>query len=70
MESSENFPRNETTLTRATIVFALCASLNSANLGYDIGVSTEAGRLIQDDLQLSRFEREMFTGSINFWASE
>jgi hypothetical protein len=56
-------------ITRATFLFALCASVNSCNLGYDIGVSTEAGRLIQADLGLSRIQRELFTGSINFWAS-
>ena len=57
-------------ITRATFLFALCASVNSCNLGYDIGVSTEAGRLIQADLGLSRMQRELFTGSINFWASK
>ena len=56
-------------ITRATYVFSLCAALNSVNLGYDIGVSTEAGRLIQDDLGLSRVEREIFIGSLNFFAS-
>jgi hypothetical protein len=57
-------------ITRSTFIFALCASVNSCNLGYDIGVSTEAGRLIQEDLGLSRMQRELFTGSINFWASK
>jgi hypothetical protein len=57
-------------LTRATILFAVCASVNSCNLGYDIGVSTEAGRLVQEDLGLSQFQRELFTGSINFWGSK
>jgi sugar porter (SP) family MFS transporter len=82
------------TITRATFTFVACASLNSCNLGFDIGVSTEAGRLIQNDLGLSRklvcqqnlpptdndfsslahlhtyteFERELFIGSLNFWA--
>lgn len=56
------------TLTRSTYLYALCAALNSCNLGYDIGVSTGAGRLIQTDLGLTRGEREIFTGSMNFWA--
>ncbi|KAL7560646.1 hypothetical protein ACA910_001330 [Epithemia clementina (nom. ined.)] len=55
-------------LTSATYKFALCAAVNSCNLGYDIGVSTEAGRLLQTDLGLSRVEREVFIGSLNFWA--
>jgi len=56
-------------MTRATYVYALCASLNSCNLGYDIGVSTNAGRLVQDDLGLSRIQRELFLGSLNLWAA-
>ena len=42
------------TVTKATYLFVLCASLNSCNLGFDIGVSTEAGRLIQNDMGLTR----------------
>jgi hypothetical protein len=57
-------------ITRAAYLFVLCAALNSCNLGYDIGVSTEAGKLIQDDFDLSRTQREIFVGSINFWASK
>lgn len=53
----------------ATLLFVACAALNSCNLGYDIGVSTDAGRLIQDDLELTNRQREIFIGSINFWAS-
>jgi hypothetical protein len=30
-------------ITRSTYLFALCAALNSVNLGYDIGTSTSAG---------------------------
>lgn len=55
-------------LTNSTILYAACASLNSCNLGYDIGVSTEAGRLIQDAMGLTKQQRELFTGSINFFA--
>lgn len=42
------------TITKATYLFVFCASLNSCNLGFDIGVSTEAGRLIQNDMGLTR----------------
>jgi len=48
--------------------FALCASLNSVNLGYDIGVYTGASDLIQDDLGLSDTELEIFIGSVNVFA--
>jgi hypothetical protein len=56
-------------ISAATYRFVLCAALNSCNLGYDIGVSTEAGRLLQADFGLSNRQREIFIGSINFWAS-
>ena len=59
-----------TKLSKSAKLFAFYAALNSCNLGYDIGVSTEAGRLIQDDWGLSIGERELFTGSLNFWASK
>ena len=55
-------------VTRSTVIFALCASLNSCNLGYDIGVSTHAGSLIQQDLGLTDVQRELFVGSLNFWS--
>jgi hypothetical protein len=56
-------------LTRATKLYAFCASINSCNLGYDIGVSTEAGRLVQAYFDLTTTQRELFIGCINFWAS-
>jgi hypothetical protein len=40
-------------ITRSTYTFVLCAAINSCNLGYDIGVGTDASRLIQADLGLS-----------------
>jgi MFS family permease len=55
-------------VTRATVIFSLCAALNSCNLGYDIGVSTNAGSLIQRDLGLTDIQREIFVGSLNFWS--
>jgi len=55
-------------ITKSTVIFALCAALNSCNLGYDIGVSTHAGGLIQRDLGLTDVQRELFVGSLNFWS--
>eukprot|EP00970_Alexandrium_tamarense_P008287 scaffold1591_cov208-Alexandrium_tamarense.AAC.6 len=43
-------------------------ALNSCNLGYDIGVNTGAGKLVQDSLNLSNFQLEMFMGSLNLFA--
>jgi hypothetical protein len=40
-------------ITRATKIFALCAAVNSCNLGYDIGVNTNAGVRVQQDFALS-----------------
>jgi hypothetical protein len=60
---------NNVPVTRSTYIFVLCASINSCNLGYDIGVSTTAAKLLQDDWGLSDYQRELFVGSINFWAS-
>jgi MFS family permease len=55
-------------VTRATVIFSLCAALNSCNLGYDIGVSTNAGSLIQKDLGLTDVQRQLFVGSLNLWS--
>ena len=57
-------------ITRSTVVFAMCAAVNSVNLGYDIGISTSAGILVQDDMNLTLTQREIFIGSLNFWASK
>jgi MFS family permease len=46
----------------------MCAALNSCNLGYDIGVSTIAGGLIQSDMGLTDIQRELFVGSLNLWS--
>jgi hypothetical protein len=49
-------------------VWVLCAALNSCNLGYDIGVNTSAGPIMQQDLSLSEIELELFFGAINLFA--
>ena len=51
-EGREEMTTVPVTITKATYLFVVCASLNSCNLGFDIGVSTEAGRLIQNDMGL------------------
>jgi len=40
----------------------------SCNLGFDIGVSTNLGPLIQNDLGLTDLQREILIGSLNFFA--
>jgi sugar porter (SP) family MFS transporter len=55
-------------VTKATYLYAFCAALNSVNLGYDLGVSTNAGPLILDDFQLTTKQLELFLGSLNFWS--
>jgi len=58
-------------ISRATMIFAMCAALNSCNLGYDIGVNTSAGKLLQDEgsLALSDRQLEIFMGSLNMFAA-
>jgi sugar porter (SP) family MFS transporter len=59
---------NPPPVTFHTYLYAFCSALNSVNLGYDIGVSTNAGPRIQDYFQLTNFQLEIFLGSINFWS--
>lgn len=46
-------------ITRFVMFCAFCASLNSANLGYDIGVSGGAFFIAKGDLSLSEVETEV-----------
>mmetsp|Transcript_101168 Transcript_101168/g.151539 ORF Transcript_101168/g.151539 Transcript_101168/m.151539 type:complete len:522 (-) Transcript_101168:198-1763(-) len=55
-------------ITKSTYIYAICAAVNSCNLGYDVGVNTHAGGLIQSDLGLTEVQRELFVGSLNFWS--
>ncbi|KAL3792821.1 hypothetical protein HJC23_002628 [Cyclotella cryptica] len=55
-------------ITRATKLYAFCAALNSCNLGYDIGVNTGAGMLVQESLGLTDLQLEIFMGSLNLFA--
>jgi MFS family permease len=62
--NSNNSPK----ITRATKLYAFCAALNSCNLGYDIGVNTGAGMLVQSSLALTDVQLEVFMGSLNLFA--
>ena len=53
---------------RYVMFCSACASLNSLNLGYDIGVSGGAFFVAQDVLSLTEFETELIVGSLNVWA--
>lgn len=57
-------------ITWHNYLFAFCAAVNSCNLGYDIGVSTEAGQYVQSSMNLTTVQREILLGSINWWASK
>jgi sugar porter (SP) family MFS transporter len=48
---------------------ALFATINSVNLGFDIGVNSGVGLLIQEDMQLTDWELGIFMGSIHFVAA-
>merc|ERR1719201_1606729 len=45
------------------------AALNSVNLGFDIGVSSGIGLLIQEDMDLTDWERGIFMGSLQLMAA-
>ncbi|KAJ1454340.1 general substrate transporter [Pelagophyceae sp. CCMP2097] len=47
---------------------AFIASLNSINLGYDMGVMSGAALYINESLELSEVQLELLVGSLNFWA--
>mmetsp|Transcript_25347 Transcript_25347/g.37181 ORF Transcript_25347/g.37181 Transcript_25347/m.37181 type:complete len:595 (+) Transcript_25347:83-1867(+) len=55
-------------VTRANKLFAFCAALNSCNLGYDIGVNTDAAMKLQNSMDLSDTQLEIFMGSLNLFA--
>ena len=52
-------------ITKSLYMFTFCAALNSCNLGYDIGVNTAVAPLIQDDLELSDVQLEIFMVSLS-----
>jgi len=50
------------------LLFAFCASVNSACFGYDIGVSTNIGPLVKETFEMTNKELEWFIGSLQFVA--
>jgi MFS family permease len=58
-------------VTSHVFKFAMCAAMNSCNLGFDIGVNTSAGPLLQQSeaLQLSDLQLEILMGSLNMFAA-
>lgn len=58
----------EVPVSSSVRLYTMCAAFNSCNLGFDIGVSTNMGPLIQDDFDLSNLEREILIGCLNFFA--
>eukprot|EP00588_Corethron_pennatum_P026324 CAMPEP_0194330900 /NCGR_PEP_ID=MMETSP0171-20130528/53688_1 /TAXON_ID=218684 /ORGANISM="Corethron pennatum, Strain L29A3" /LENGTH=549 /DNA_ID=CAMNT_0039092147 /DNA_START=141 /DNA_END=1793 /DNA_ORIENTATION=+ len=68
---SFNFPNEveiKEHITKYVYLLTGCAALNSCNLGFDIGVSTDAGALLQRSMDLSTWQLELFMGSVNFYA--
>jgi MFS family permease len=58
----------EVPISSSVRLYAICAAFNSCNFGYDIGVSTNMGPLLQEDFGLTNPEREMLIGCLNFFA--
>ena len=55
-------------LSKNLYLYTFCAALNSCNLGYDIGVNTSVGKLLEKSLNLSNAQLEIFLGSLNLFA--
>lgn len=55
-------------VTSSVYLYAMCAAINSVNLGYDIGVNTDASLLLRDSMNLSDVQLEVFMGSLNLFA--
>lgn len=67
-EHRDDFSDTNLKLTKATYVYSICACINSCNLGFDIGATTNVGPLVEAEFGLTTAERELFVGSLNFWA--
>lgn len=67
-EPTSNPQKSPAKITQYTYLLAFCAALNSCNLGYDIGVSTNVGPMIEEDFGLTSRQRELFVGSLNLWS--
>lgn len=67
-EYRADFGQVPVSLRLTTATFALCAAFNSCSFGYDIGVTTVAGELVQKDMGLSDLQLELFLGTSNLCA--
>ena len=70
LEDNSESTSNQQIIKSAAYLYAFCAALNSCNLGYDLGVSTNAGPKLQQDpsMNLTDDQLELFLGSLNFWS--
>ena len=67
-EHHGDFGGTEVPVSRNVKLFAFCASINSVNLGFVVGISTSAGRMIQAQFGLSDEQFEIFIGALNFFS--
>jgi hypothetical protein len=68
IEHHDDFGAIEIPISKSVQMFAFCAAMNSCNLGYDVGVSTHAGQLVQKEWDLSDFQLEFFIGFLNLFS--
>jgi len=59
--------REEIEISNEVYIYSLCAALNSCNLGFDIGINTSAAKLLQNSMDLSDSQIEIFMGSLNLF---
>merc|ERR1711971_1186801 len=52
-------------ITPRVYIYAICAAINSCNLGYDIGISSGAAKKVQNSLDLSGVQVQLFLQSVN-----
>jgi sugar porter (SP) family MFS transporter len=50
-------------------VIAGIATINSINLGFEVGVSSGVGLLVQEDMHLTDWELGVYMGSVHYWAA-
>jgi len=55
-------------LTKKVTLFAMCAALNSCNLGYDIGASSAAEGFLSKAMDLNQVQIDIFIASLNLFA--
>jgi MFS family permease len=67
-EHHGDYGSNHIPISGSVRLYTFCAAVNSCNVGYDIGVSTNLGPLIQSDFDLSDLERDLLMGALNFFA--